>query len=239
VSDVIPLADFDSSCARVVEVLRGGGLAVVPTDTVYAVVADAFQLSATQAIFAARGAGRERPLTLFVRSPRQVDGFVDLVPETAERLMAAYWPGPLTLVFPAVVGLGTDLGDTRGTVALRMPADELCLALIGEVGPLAATAANRPGLLAPSTVADARAHLGAAAQVYVDGGVRAGTASTIVDVGRDPVVVLRDGAVALEHVHRVAAAVLPWGRRPEDVVPGGDEAPPESEVAEPERREAN
>jgi L-threonylcarbamoyladenylate synthase len=214
VPDVIGIDDLEAT-ARATEVLRTGGLVVVPTDTVYAVVGDAFQLPATQAIFAARGADRSRPLTVLVRSPRQVNGFVEQVPETAERLMAAYWPGPVTLVFTAVAGLGVDVGESRGTIALRMPADDLCLALVTDVGPLAATAASRPGRLAPTTVADAREQLGDGVALYLDGGTRAATVSTVVDVGRDPVAVLRDGAVPLEHVHRVAAGVLPWGQRPE------------------------
>jgi L-threonylcarbamoyladenylate synthase len=216
VSDVIDLADPEVARERAVSVLQAGHLAVLPTDTVYAAVADAFKPAATQRLFGAKRRTRTVPLPVLVRSPRQVAGLVADVPEPAERLMATYWPGPLTIVFTATDGLGWDLGETRGTVALRMPADDLLLAVIGEVGPVAASAANRGDGPPPTILAAAREQLGESIALYIDGGHRDGQPSTVVDVTRGGADVLREGAVLTDHVAAVATGAVGWGERPEE-----------------------
>lgn len=218
-SDIIPQGD--ESTGRVLHALRAGGLAVVPTDSVYAVVADAFSVAATGRLLELKGRGRAAPLSVLVRSPRQVSGLVEHVPEPAERLMASYWPGPVTLVFPAADGLTWDLGDTAGSVAVRMPADDALTALIAEIGPLACSAANRPGGEPGIDAAAAREQLGDDVAVYVDGGPRTGTPSTVVDVSREGARVLRAGAVTEDHILQVADGTVGWGRRPDE--PGDDQ----------------
>jgi L-threonylcarbamoyladenylate synthase len=206
----VELGGVDAAVAA----LRAGNLAVLPTDTVYALCADAFNPAATQRLLGAKRRSRDVPLSVLVRSPRQVTGLVAEVPEAADRLMASYWPGPLTVVLPAVDGLTWDLGDTQGTVALRMPADDLVLSVVGEVGPLACSGANRHDEPLPTTIADARSQLGAVVAVYVDGGLREGLLSTIADATTPDVAVLREGAVPEEHVVRVATGEVGWGERP-------------------------
>lgn len=213
-SDV--LAQGEEARARTVHALRTGNLAVVPSDTVYAVIADAFSTQATGKLRELKGGGRSAPLTVLVRSPRQVSGIVEHVPESAERLMASYWPGALTIVFPAADGLTWDIGDTAGTVALRMPADDDLTTLIEAVGPLASSAATRAGSAVASEAASVREQLGDDVAVYVDGGPRSGTPSTVVDVTRDVTHVLRAGAIGADHVLQVAGGTVGWGRRPED-----------------------
>ena len=122
--------DRDAAVARAVAALRAGLLAVLPTDTVYGVMADAFQPTATRRVFGAKRRSRRFPLPVLVRSPKQLLGLCPAVPEAADRLMAAYWPGPLTLVVRSDEGLSWDLGDARGTVAVRMPLDEVTLDVI-------------------------------------------------------------------------------------------------------------
>lgn len=200
---------------RAVTALRAGSLVVLPTDSVYGVAADAFSSVATQRLIGAKRRGRNVPLPILIRSPRQTTGLVAELGEPAERLMASYWPGPLTLVFPAVEDLGWDIGDNFGTVALRMPTDDFLLELIAEVGPLAVTAANRRGEPVPTTVEAARSQLGVSVALYVDGGERSGPTSTIVDVTHPQVDVLAEGAIAAADVRLVASGAVAWGARPD------------------------
>lgn len=212
-------SDEDGVRERVVEALRAGELVVVPTDTVYAVVADAFQSEATARIFAARHASRQAPLTVFVRSPRQLNGLTERRTEQADRLVAACWPGPLTLVLPAADGVFWDLGDARGTVALRMAPEQLLLDVIAEVGPVAGSAASSAGGPPPTTVEIARDALGDAVSLYVDAGKRDATVSTIVDASRGGAEVLRVGAVSADEVVAIASGAVGWGRPTEPAEP--------------------
>jgi L-threonylcarbamoyladenylate synthase len=212
VADVLDLAaHLEAARPRAAEVLRVGELVVAPTDTVYAVLADAFAPDATQRLFAARRADRGSPLTVLIRSPRQVVGLTDRMSEGAERLMAAFWPGPLTLVCAAARSLGWDLGDTKGTVALRMPADELIHELITEVGPLASSGACRAGMPPATTVDGAVAALADDVALYLDGGSRPGGTSTVVDVSRGGAEVLRVGAISANAVVEAATGAVGWG----------------------------
>lgn len=212
-AEIIP-ADDPQAVDRAVEILRSGQLVVVPTDTVYAVVADAFQTDATQRLLAAKRRGREVPLSIFIRNPRQVIGLAGDVPETAERLMASYWPGPVALVLPEQPEMPWDLGATRGALTLRMPADDLVLAIAAEIGPLACSAANRRGELVPTTVEEAELQMGEAIALYLDRGPAAPALTTIVDCTRDEVEVLREGMVSSGDVHRVAGGEVGWGQQP-------------------------
>lgn len=225
-TEVLATDDLDVARQRGAGVLREGLLAVAPTDTVYGLFADAFSMEATQRLMQARGTGRDRPPPVFVRSPRQLSGLVRYTSEQAERLIAAFWPGPLTIVFEANEGLAWDLGDSLGTVAVRMPAEELVYELVAEVGPLACTAACPAGGTPPRTVSEARDQLGDAAELYLDGGGRPGGASTVVDCSRGGAEVLRAGAVSADDVFKVATGAVDWGRptgASEEPVEGGTE----------------
>jgi tRNA threonylcarbamoyl adenosine modification protein (Sua5/YciO/YrdC/YwlC family) len=212
-TDVLTLDDPQAARDRALPVLRSGGLVVAPTDTVYGVLADAFAPDATQRVFQARGGGRETPLTVLIRNPRQIVGLTaDETSEATERLVAAFWPGPLTLVFRAGEALGWDLGDAHGTVAIRMPADELLHELIADIGPLASTGANRAGEPPSTTTEAARRALGERVGLYLDGGPRDGEASTVVDVSRGGAEILRIGAVPADEVVQVASGAVGWGR---------------------------
>jgi tRNA threonylcarbamoyl adenosine modification protein (Sua5/YciO/YrdC/YwlC family) len=198
---------------EVIATLRKPELVVVPTDTVYGIIADAFNSKATTALRDAKGLVSTAPLTVLLRNPRQVTGLVSDIPEAADRLMASYWPGPLTLVLPAADGLNWDIG-TRTVVALRMPTDALLLEVIADVGPLVCSAAARRGDEAPRTVAAAQEALGDTVALYVDGGARNAQWSTIVDLTRDHATVLREGVIASEDVELVASGRVGWGETP-------------------------
>lgn len=214
-SEILPLGDPDTF-DRVAVALRDGGLVVLPTDTVYGVVADAFNPAATRRLLRVRGAGRSRPLSVLIRSPRQVVGLAGDVSEAGDRLMAAYWPGAVTIILRASPGLTWDLGNAAGTVGLRIPTDDDLLRVIGDVGPLACSGASRRGQPLPTTVEEAREQLGDKVRFYVDGGERDGAPSTIVDAtGADGVETMREGAITDADIQRVGAGDVAWGKRPE------------------------
>lgn len=201
------------------ELLRSGQLVVVPTDTVYGVAADAFSHEGTRRIFDAKARSRSFPLPVLVRSPKQLAGLCTVVPEAAERLAAAYWPGPLTIVVAAEPNLTWDLGASEGTVAVRMPLDDVALEVIRAVGPLAVTSANRSGQPAATTIDEARKQLGDAVALYLDDGPRTSLQpSTIVDLTRGTPHVLRQGAVP----EGDALAVARGDADPSDVSPVGE-----------------
>ena len=190
--------------ARAAAAVRDGEVVVMPTDTVYGIGADAFSPEAVASVLAAKGRGREMPPPVLVPSVRTVDGLATEVPAWAHDLIRAFWPGPLTLVLKAQSSLMWDLGETNGTVALRMPEDDVALALLSEVGPMAVTSANLTGQPPATTVVDAATQLGAAVAVYLDGGPTTGTeVSTILDCTGDRYVVLRAGAISEEQLDDV------------------------------------
>ena len=190
--------------AKAAAAVRDGQVVVLPTDTVYGIGADAFSPEAVASVLAAKGRGREMPPPVLVPSARTVDGLAAEVPAWAHDLIRAFWPGPLTLVLKAQSSLMWDLGETNGTVALRMPEDDVALALLSEVGPMAVTSANLTGQPPATTVVDAATQLGAAVAVYLDGGPTTGTeVSTILDCTGDRYVVLRAGAISEEQLDDV------------------------------------
>jgi L-threonylcarbamoyladenylate synthase len=212
----------EAALGRAVDALRGGGIVVLPTDTVYGIAADAFSPSATGRIFSAKLRPRRFPLPVLVRTPKQVPALVSHVPPEAERLMAAYWPGSLTIVLPEQDGLVWDIGDNEGTVALRMPLDPVCLDVIREVGPLAVTSANRSGQPPATDATTARDALGEEVSVYVDDGPRTDARpSTIVDLTRHEPLLIRDGDLPPDEVLAVARGALDPHERSPGEGPGG------------------
>lgn len=186
------------------DALRRGLLVVLPTDTVYGLAADAFTPSAVDALLAAKGRGREMPVPVLVDSRRMLEGVVDSLPEPGRELADAFWPGALTLVVRHSAALAWDLGDSRGTVAVRMPLHPVALDLIASTGPLAVSSANRSGSPAATTAAEAREALGEDVALYLDAGPSAEAApSTIVDVTGSAPRVLRAGAIPLDRLRSV------------------------------------
>lgn len=194
-------ADGLASAARSVQ---SGQLVVLPTDTVYGIGADAFDSIAVNSLLAAKGRGRDMPVPVLVGSWNTIDGLVSVVSPDARSLIEAFWPGGLTLVVEHARSLSWDLGDSRGTVAMRMPLHPVALELLAMTGPLAVSSANRSGQPAALTAAQAHDQLGGSVSVYLDGGTAAtGIASTIIDVTGDVPRLLRAGAVTLEQVREV------------------------------------
>src|SRR3954453_20115912 len=153
-----------------VTALQSGELVVMPTDTVYGIAADAFSPMAVNLLLAAKGRGRDLPVPVLVGSWRTLDGLVDELGPLARRMVETFWPGPLTLVVRSAPSLAWDLGETRGTVAVRMPLQPVALEVLQQTGPLAVSSANRTGLPPATDALDAERQLGEAVRVYLDGG---------------------------------------------------------------------
>jgi tRNA threonylcarbamoyl adenosine modification protein (Sua5/YciO/YrdC/YwlC family) len=148
------------------------------------------------AVLAAKGRGRDMPPPVLVPNARTVDGLARSVPGYVRHLIDRFWPGALTIVLESQPSLTWDLGETNGTVALRMPDHEIALALLGQAGPMAVTSANLTGQPPAQTVAEAQEQLGASVAVYLDGGpASGGPASTILDCTGTTPVTLREGAL--------------------------------------------
>ncbi|MEV0409784.1 L-threonylcarbamoyladenylate synthase [Streptomyces sp. NPDC050448] len=184
--------------------VRRGELVVLPTDTLYGIGADAFSAEAVGDLLAAKGRGRNMPTPVLIGSPNTLHGLVTDFSEQAWELVDAFWPGALTLVARHQPSLAWDLGETRGTVAVRMPLHPVAIELLTEVGPMAVSSANLSGHPAPEDCDAAREMLGDSVSVYLDGGPTPGIQpSSIVDVTGKVPVLLREGALTAEQLREV------------------------------------
>ncbi|MEV4161657.1 L-threonylcarbamoyladenylate synthase [Nonomuraea dietziae] len=188
--------------------VRKGELVVLPTDTVYGIGADAFTPSAVTALLDAKGRGRDMPPPVLVGTVRAANALVEDLGAYGQDLIDAFWPGPLTIVCKANRSLSWDLGDTKGTVALRMPLHPVALDLLKETGPMAVSSANRSGAPAATTVQNAEEQLGDSIAVYLDGGPCADdTPSSILDLTAAVPRLLRRGAISVEKLRGVVGYV--------------------------------
>jgi L-threonylcarbamoyladenylate synthase len=184
--------------------VQRGDLVVLPTDTVYGIGADAFDPAAVRGLLAAKGRGREMPPPVLVSAVTTLDALATRVPGYARALVEAFWPGPLTVVCHQQTSLQWDLGDTRGTVAVRMPDHEVAREILERTGPLAVSSANRTGMPAATDADQAEEMLGDSVAVIVDAGESpGGQASTIIDCTGTAGRVLRRGALSLEQLNVV------------------------------------
>lgn len=187
-----------------IDAVRGGKLVVTPTDTLYGIGADAFNRQAVADLLAAKRRGPDYPVPVLVGSWSTIAGLVSRQTDEMTALVKAFWPGGLSLVVEQAPSLPWDLGDSRGTVMLRMPNHPVALQLLREVGPMAVSSANLHGQQPPTSAQAARQQLGDAVEVYLDAGpAQLGEASTIVDLAHGRPRVLRAGAVATADVARV------------------------------------
>ena len=205
-----PAQPSPETIAEAAALLRAGQLVAFPTETVYGLGADATDGMAVARIYEAKGRPRFNPLIAHVASLEAAAAIAVLGP-TARRLAEAFWPGPLTLVLPKspacpVCDLATSGLDT---VAVRVPAHDLALALLAAVGrPVAAPSANRSGHVSATTAAHVAADLGDRVAMIIDGGpTRHGLESTILDATGDEALLLRPGAITSEAIEAVLGAL--------------------------------
>jgi len=191
------------------QAVQRGDLVVIPTDTVYGIGADAFDADAVKDLLRAKGRGREMPPPVLVSSATTIDALATDLPGYARALIEEFWPGPLTLVCRQQPSLQWDLGDTRGTVAIRMPDHDVALAVLERTGPLAVSSANKTGQPAATDADAVLEMLGEDVALVIDAGTSAGGQhSTIVDVTGSQGRVLRPGALSLADLN---AALEPLG----------------------------
>lgn len=187
--------------------LEAGECVVLPTDTVYGIGADAFNAKAVQRLLDAKGRGRDMPPPVLIADASLVRALASDVPQAAEQLTKAFWPGALTVILTARSSSRMDLGETEGTIALRVPDHELARTLLRQTGPMAVSSANLSGRSAALDCDEAIDQLGDRVSVYLDGG-RLGDAgrppSTIVDFSRfEDGQLLRPGAISLDRLREV------------------------------------
>lgn len=190
-------------------ILRNGGLVAFPTETVYGLGGNALDEDAARKIYAAKGRPSDNPLIAHISCARELEPLVKAVPEPGKRLMEAFWPGPLTLIFPK--SSSVPYGTTGGldTVAVRMPDDPVANRLIALAGvPLAAPSANTSGRPSPTTADHVWQDMDGRIDMIIDSGpVGIGVESTIVDVSSQVPTVLRPGAITMEMLAGVLGEV--------------------------------
>ncbi|SDE19315.1 L-threonylcarbamoyladenylate synthase [Auraticoccus monumenti] len=192
------------------EAVNRGECVVLPTDTVYGIGADAFSAEAVQRLLDAKGRGRDMPPPVLIADPRVLKALATDVPTQADQLVARHWPGPLTVICKAQRSLQMDLGDTEGTIALRVPDHDVARTLLRRTGPLAVSSANRSGQPAATDVDSAVEQLGGRVRVYLDAGPTPGpVASSIVDFTQsDEGVLVREGVLSLEVLQETLPGLL-------------------------------
>ncbi|MFL6142269.1 MAG: L-threonylcarbamoyladenylate synthase [Labedaea sp.] len=198
-------ADRAAGLAAAASLIRGGWSVVFPTDTVYGIGCDPFSVSAVSDLLAAKGRTRGAPLPVLVGSWTAVDGLAQYVSREARDLIEAFWPGGLSLVLNQTPSLTWDLGDSKGTVTVRMPLHPVALDLLRDVGPMAVSMATGPAATGPvTTIEDARAQLAESVGAFLDSGPLTGTGtSTIVDLTGDEPRLLREGSISRADLNAV------------------------------------
>lgn len=195
---------YDDALEAAVQAVRDGHCVVLPTDTVYGIGCDAFNPDAVAGLLAAKKRDRTMPPPVLVPHLQTVEALAGGIPDDARRLMVAMWPGPLTVILQAQTTLHWDLGETNGTVAVRVPDNDVALDILSRTGPMAVSSANLTGQPAATSVELASESLGTSVSVYLDGGTSPQTpASTIVDFTVDPPKVVRPGAISLSELREV------------------------------------
>jgi tRNA threonylcarbamoyl adenosine modification protein (Sua5/YciO/YrdC/YwlC family) len=218
--DLSDPAQYAAGIEAAKEAISKGELIVLPTDTVYGVGADAFTPWAVARLLAAKGRGRDMPPPVLVGTVRAATALVDDFGPFGQDLIDEFWPGGLTLVARSTPTLAWDLGETRGTVAVRMPLHAAALDLLKKTGPMAVSSANSTGNPAATTADEAVEQLGDSIAVYLDGGpCGGGVASTIIDLTGSVPRLLRAGAIGMDRLREVATLVTG-----EEVTPPADDA---------------
>ena len=196
--------DREGAIVTAENAVKGGRLIVMPTDTLYGIGCDAFDNAAVEALLQAKHRGPDMPVPVLIGSWDTVEGLVAELSAHLRRLVEAFWPGGLSLVVPQAPSLPWNLGDTRGTVMLRMPNHPIAIDLLQRTGPMAVSSANVSGQPPATTVAMAEEQLGDSVAVYLDGGeATIGEPSTIVDLAGHRPRILREGAISAEQIGEV------------------------------------
>ncbi|HKQ34107.1 MAG TPA: L-threonylcarbamoyladenylate synthase [Nitrospiraceae bacterium] len=180
---------------RAHRVLGESGLIALPTESFYGLAAAPFDEQALARLWRVKGRSEGKPILVLIGDESQLGPFVRRIPHAAHVLMHAFWPGPLTIVFPAAVGLSDAVTAGTGSVGIRLSAWPPLRDLLRGLGPVTGTSANREGLPPPTTAEEVLETLGDALDLIIDAGpTPGGRPSTVIDV-RGPIRIIRDGAI--------------------------------------------
>jgi L-threonylcarbamoyladenylate synthase len=202
-------AEAIEAIGRVAAILRAGGLVALPTETVYGLGANALDAAAVARIFAAKQRPAWDPVIVHIADLSMLDGLVEEIPEAARKLMAAFWPGPLTLLLPRTAAIPDAVTAGRPLVGVRMPAHPVALEVIRQADvPVAAPSANTFGRISPTTAAHVLEDLDGRIDAVLDAGATVhGVESTVLDPCQSPMMIYRPGAITAEQIRSVAGAV--------------------------------
>jgi L-threonylcarbamoyladenylate synthase len=222
------LSANEATIAQAAQALRYGQLLGLPTETVYGLAANATDDAAVAKIFVAKGRPANHPLIVHVASVAQVPLFAAQVPDFAQKLMAAFWPGPLTLILPRKSGVATASAGGQDSIGLRCPSHPVAQALLQACLPLgvlgvSAPSANRFGRVSPTTAAHVQSELGPDLLVLDGGDCEVGIESTIIDCTRGEPVLLRPGQITRAQIEAACGHAVRGKDAPQDV--SGQAAP--------------
>lgn len=196
---------------------KRGDLVVFPTDTVYGLGTDAFSPSGVENLLAAKGREKNMPTPVLIGSPNALSALAARVDQRMQDLVQCFWPGALTLIVKQQPTLNWDLGDTSGTVAIRMPMHPVAIELLNLVGPMAVSSANKTSQPAATNSQMAIEQLGESVSIYLTGGPSASALpSTILDLTGEVARLIRLGALGLAEIRKVIPdLVVPDGAKNE------------------------
>ncbi len=181
-------------------VLGESGLISLPTESFYGLAAAPFDEQALARLWAVKGRSEGKPILVLIGERHQLAPFVQTIPRAAQALMDAFWPGPLTIVFPAAPGLSHAVTAGTGSVGIRLSACEPLVDLLRRVGPVTGTSANREGMPPPRTAEEVQDCLGEVLDLIIDGGpTPGGQPSTVIDV-QDSIRIIRNGLIGREAI---------------------------------------
>ena len=200
-------ADIALAVEAAISAVKAGGLAVIPTDTSYAVICDAFNNGAITKLRMAKKQNSDIALPIAAGSIETIRG-VAKFSTIANDLASALWPGPLTLLTVAQDSLSWNIGQAGSALAVRVPHHEVAQAVLAGVGPTVMTGAQTMGLAAVQTVEQAQAALSDFVDVYLDGGQLSPRISTVIDATTDHVRMVRNGELSLAQIRAVLPSVI-------------------------------
>ena len=201
------VVDIQFAVEAAVMAVKNGGLAVIPTDTSYAVICDAFNTAAITKLRMAKKQVSDLALPVAAASIETIRGVANFS-VAANDLACAFWPGTLTILTVAQDSLSWNLGQPGTALAVRVPHNELALAVLREIGPTVMTGAQLAGEVAIQNVEQARAALGESVDVYIDSGQLSGQDSTVIDASTDQIRLIRKGALTLAQIRAVMPTVI-------------------------------
>jgi len=202
---IAPEAPQTDRLQEAVRVLQQGGVVAYPTDTVYGLAVDATNVTAIARLFTAKQRPGDKAIPLIIGDMSQLSQVVATIPLGAERLMQAFWPGPLTLLFEPQSGIPAELRGSSACIGVRWPAALISQHLACMLGrPITATSANRSGAAVALTASQVMAQLSSTVDLILDGGTASSTVvSTVLDVSVAPPRLLRAGKISLQAVESV------------------------------------